>query len=402
MNYLKKDKHKKTFIHIYPSSSFKGGGAVRINLLVAETLIKNGYKVISILPLSPKCNDLKPVLKKMGSICLLLPMPLSTCSFQLFEKGHLTFKMKELCKFSIKAVFSFFSSLLIFFILLIDRDSEIIHGGGNIFTGYGVAKLLSRNIYVHVHEYIGVNKGLKIRYIFKERQKRYFNYAKCVICVSDALAKYVKKIYPNSNVKTVYNCLTSEIYDFQEKRDVLSEEQISILLLSAITEQKGQDQAVMAISKLKRDGINNIHMDLVGPYDEADDYYRTIKKMIKKEHLEEIISIYGREPNPQERFSKADVALTCSELESFGLTTLEAAFCGCIIIGSDTGATKELINNIGGLTYHYRDSGDLANKIETVINKRDYYKRKSLDIVEKAKELYGRQQFENRILEVLL
>jgi len=65
-------------------------------------------------------------------------------------------------------------------------------------------------------------------------------------------------------------------------------------------------------------------------------------------------------------FQASDIFLMSStELETFGLTTLEAAACGCIPVGFDNGATPELLNQIDqNLIATPTNAGALSQKID--------------------------------------
>ena len=63
-----------------------------------------------------------------------------------------------------------------------------------------------------------------------------------------------------------------------------------------------------------------------------------------------------------------DIALICSNMEAFGRVTIEAMYYENFVIGSDSGATKELIQGKYGKLYEKCNFKDLAKKITESVN----------------------------------
>ena len=49
--------------------------------------------------------------------------------------------------------------------------------------------------------------------------------------------------------------------------------------------------------------------------------------------------------------NKAQALIVASRCEGFGRMTAEAAFCGCLVVGHNTGGTKEILDVTGGFPY---------------------------------------------------
>jgi len=61
--------------------------------------------------------------------------------------------------------------------------------------------------------------------------------------------------------------------------------------------------------------------------------------------LEERVRFLGRQDRIEELTGVADVFLLPSELESFGLSALEAMACGVPVVGSDAGGLPEVVKH---------------------------------------------------------
>ena len=64
--------------------------------------------------------------------------------------------------------------------------------------------------------------------------------------------------------------------------------------------------------------------------------------------------------------------MTCSRAEGFGRVTAEYMYAGLCVIGSNMGATPELIeDNKDGLIYDYQNIHELSRCIERIYNDRE-------------------------------
>jgi glycosyltransferase involved in cell wall biosynthesis len=74
--------------------------------------------------------------------------------------------------------------------------------------------------------------------------------------------------------------------------------------------------------------------------------------------------------------------------EQFGRVLVEAMACGCVPIGSDSGAIPSVIGT-GGLTYPERDSASLAERLASVAGSRETLARFCSQAIERANERYS-------------
>ena len=87
----------------------------------------------------------------------------------------------------------------------------------------------------------------------------------------------------------------------------------------------------------------------------------------------------------------ASALIVASRSEGFGRMTAEAAFCGCLVIGRNTGGTREILESIGGLTFDSNE-GLLSSMNEVAaMTDEEYGKRVSLSQI-KALALYSTEK----------
>jgi glycosyltransferase involved in cell wall biosynthesis len=133
------------------------------------------------------------------------------------------------------------------------------------------------------------------------------------------------------------------------------------VIIGALNEGKGQDQAIKAVAILACRGLN-VELRILGKGGKT--YTESLLALIKKSHLEGRVKLEGHVKNPASFINRADVLLMCSRSEAFGRVTIEGMLSGKPVIGSDSGATAELIRDgFNGLLYEPDNPADLADKI---------------------------------------
>lgn len=197
--------------------------------------------------------------------------------------------------------------------------------------------------------------------------KKCLNKSEAIITISEAIRNKYRKNIDETKIHLVYNgfqieelCVAPKVHNLKDK--------INILIAGQVCEAKGQEQAIAAVDLLNKKG-RNIRLFIAGDVDQ--DYLNSIfKKYDKKEFVE----VLGKVDNLKELRDKVDIELVCSRCEAFGRVTIEAMLHGIPVVGANSGGTAELIKDgITGMLYTYNDVGELANKIELLIDDKDIY-----------------------------
>lgn len=223
------------------------------------------------------------------------------------------------------------------------------------------------------------NRDLKIRLM---------NQAATVISIS----KYVKKSFlRNYGVDSlyIYNGLDFTKYQNNSDSEISKLGNKEFLLAGTIQSGKGQFEAVKAIEILKKSGINDISLTIVG--NASQKYIWALKKYIKMNQLSSNVKVLSFQKDLKNLRNKAKYSLTCTKIEGLGRNTLEAMLFGNIVIGADTAGTLELIGEgqERGYLYKQGDSKDLARVIKIAME--DSEKEKSMR--SKAAKAYVLSQF---------
>src|SRR5699024_153193 len=170
----------------------------------------------------------------------------------------------------------------------------------------------------------------------------------------------------------IYNGIPLDEYIIKNKPPFYSSETINILVAGRIVEGKGQLQAVKAIKYLYDNNIKNINLIIVGKVD-SEKYFNKLKTHIERFNLQDVITFYEHTDDLIQLRKKCDIGLICSKKEAFGRVTIETMVSKMLVIGANTGGTKEIVTDYyNGLLYEEGNYIDLANKIQYAMeNKRN-------------------------------
>ena len=106
---------------------------------------------------------------------------------------------------------------------------------------------------------------------------------------------------------------------------------------------------------------------------------------------EESIVFLGHIDNPFEYMKKAKALIVGSYNEGFGRMTAEAAFAGCLVIGRNTGGTKEILEKTGG--YSFIDNDGIVEAMKDIEQLSDEeYLKKAKHAQKVAQQLYSTEQ----------
>ncbi len=202
-----------------------------------------------------------------------------------------------------------------------------------------------------------------------------------IICISEYVKKEHRKILRSVPVAVMQDGLDVSQYiidnSYREHLDICN-----ILICGVIQEGKGQLDAVKAVEGLiHKYHLKNIHLKIVG--DGFGRYLEKIKKFIKDYELEDYIDILPFQEDLRELRRNTDIALVCSRSEALGRVTIEGMLSENLVIGADSGATKEIIKD--GETGYLYEEGNIKELCQKIYFAVKHWKGQEL-LIRKAKE----------------
>ena len=266
--------------------------------------------------------------------------------------------------FKIAYLFNFFSEKIL--IRKIKKlDIDIIHSNTSVIDiGARIANKLKIPHVWHFREFKDNNlifiKGEKKSYEFINQ------FGGNIIYISKAIEKFYKPKINQVETKLIYDGVSDDFIikdkEYKEKYD-----DIKFLLAGTLQKSKGQHLAVEAVGILKEAGYKNIKLYLAGG--DTLKFSNYLNTLMEKYHIKENVEYLGFVNDIKELRKKVDVELLCSESEAFGLVTVEGMMAGNLMIGSNSGATTEIIEDgVTGILYQCNDKNDLADKMRKVMD----------------------------------
>jgi len=234
-----------------------------------------------------------------------------------------------------------------------------------------LAALMADVPYVwHIREFMEEDFGFE--FWDKELKIELFQNSDQMISISKCISKKYKEDYGIDSIQ-IYNGLDTKAY--KGKGEEVNFELHNFIITGTITPAKGQLDAVKAVELLVQEGYEDVHLMLVG----GGQYFPWfIKRYIQKHSLENNVEVISFQNDLKELRKKCPYALTTSRMEALGRCTIEAMLAGSIVIGADTGGTKEIIGSdeTRGFLYKQGDYTDLASVMKRLMSESTEIKTK--------------------------
>jgi glycosyltransferase involved in cell wall biosynthesis len=193
------------------------------------------------------------------------------------------------------------------------------------------------------------------------------NKADKIISVSNSVANKFKKMGVTAPIEVIYNGV-SEPNNTMGDKTIVNKEKIQVSIAGSIIDHKGQLDAVKAVIKTQKFGVNRFILNIYG--EGSNEYITNMKNEIAKSPFPENFVFHGYIKDVGKIWKDTDICLVCSKSEAFGRVTVEAMMYGCLVIGANSGGTAELIKDGNtGYLYPVNDDDCLARTlIDSTIN----------------------------------
>lgn len=236
-------------------------------------------------------------------------------------------------------VFNILALFTLYFKVLKDVKPDIIHTNVSVINiGYYISRIFKIKHVWHIREYQDVDFGIKTipsKSQFSDMLNRHND--NCICITAD-----IKKSFnlEGSNTHVIYNGIKSSkdlIFDSQKEN--------YFLFTGRVEKAKGLYHVVKAyISFIENNNATPCKLQIAGKIVDPE-YYTKIISLIKAHSAMESIVFLGEVENVDYLMQKAKALIVGSLCEGFGRITSEAMFNGCLVIGNNTGGTKEQFDN---------------------------------------------------------
>ena len=264
---------------------------------------------------------------------------------------------------------------------------DLIHINSSVSNVGAIAGLIAGIPYIwHIRELI--HDHFNCYYYNENLKKELFNKAARIISISDCVKKKVLETYKIESIR-MYNGL--DIDKYENVIDDKNTYNRNFLMAGIISEEKGQWDAIRAVEFLIKKGYTDIKLYLIGNANEV--FKWSVEKYVKRHDLNNNVYFIPFKEDLMLFRKQVSYSITGSRMEALGRSTIEAMLAGNIVIGADTGGTKELIGleEKRGYLYEQGNYENLALVMEKVINESDVIKKR----IQKSAQIYAIKEFDS-------
>lgn len=167
----------------------------------------------------------------------------------------------------------------------------------------------------------------------------------------------------NSDSKVVPNMIGEE---FLINPDTEKYKKFTFVAIGSLIHRKGFDLLIEAAAKLKKAGIDDWNIIIIGGGNEKEN----ILNLISKYNLNSHIKLVGSKNKDEirEYLSKSHAFVLPSRSETFGVVYIEAMAMGLPVIATDCGIPEDLINNSNGLVCPVEDIEEISKSMLYIMN----------------------------------
>lgn len=242
---------------------------------------------------------------------------------------------------------------------------DLVHSNSSIIDiGSKIAKTLKVPHIWHLREFGDLDFNLRPLFGEKQEINAYRHNAHRFIAISESVKTRFSSIIDPDEIDVIYNGIPSHstLSPAAHKSSI-----INFCITGALNRAKGQMEAVKALDRVvNKAGVTNVHLTIIGEGPDRN----LLTTYIDAHRLRDYVTLEGWMPNPAESYSRMDAGLMLSASEAFGRVTVEYMRSNLLVIASDRGANRELVDDgVTGLLYTpTADASNLADKMLWVIN----------------------------------
>lgn len=219
--------------------------------------------------------------------------------------------------------------------ILKGREIDIVHTNDTVLSvGYSISKSLNSKYVWHLRGFMDLDFG----WMPLRGWKKHYNTLKQTDAIIGITKPVLEHHVPLKN-KNSY-VISDAVRSKDDTCLVMPKEKYFLFCAGFLTEQKG---CGFAISAFVKSGLaaNGYKLKLIG--EGQSNYISKLNKIVAHAGLSDAVEFLGRSDKVKEYMNRATAFLMCSENEGMGRVSIEAMFYGCLVIGRNTGGTKDFV-----------------------------------------------------------
>ncbi len=149
----------------------------------------------------------------------------------------------------------------------------------------------------------------------------------------------------------------------------------SIVSVGNLFERKRMDLVIEALSIVRQRGIDG-HLTIIGDGPER----AGLERLVEKLDLRPFVEFSGKiaVQDMPEAMSEGDLLVSASDVETFGVTLVEALALGMPVVATRSGGPESIVAPEVGMLVNRDDSAELADAITRMFDNRVHYKKEDM------------------------
>lgn len=219
--------------------------------------------------------------------------------------------------------------------ILRGRKIDIVHINNTVMSvGHDIAMILNTKIVWHLRGFMDLGFGwMPLRGWTKYNNM--LKQADAVIGITKTVLEHYVPL-ENKNAYVISDAVRSK----DDTYLVMPKEKYFLFCAGFLTKQKGCDFAISAFAK---SGLvtKGYKLKIIG---EAHPKYRSqLTQIVANAGITDAVEFLGRTDKVKEYMNRATAFMMCSVNEGLGRVSIEAMFYGCLVIGRNSGGTKDFV-----------------------------------------------------------
>lgn len=277
------------------------------------------------------------------------------------------------------------------------NEINIIHGHCSVPMLFGkiVGQMLHIPVICTIHNTVG----------YSAKKEKLTNWmAKAYISIGQAAEDYMVNDLKIHKKKTfrIYNAVKIDLFEKGQKNKLFwqtyggRENQIALLNVARVTEQKNQICLLRALKRLIDKGQTNIRVYFLGYYDSKEQIAQQLNDYIQKNDLQDYVEFLGMHENVCDFLANADCFVMTSWYEGLSVAFLEAVISGTPIVTTDMPFVREL-NDISACATVIPQDDDKALALALY---EKAYQEQTQETIDRFKRNFSMIEFVQKHLEV--
>jgi glycosyltransferase involved in cell wall biosynthesis len=276
---------------------------------------------------------------------------------------------------------------------------ELIHCQNSLYAGFAAIILRKRgiNIPIIITEHSSAYSRGLVPYQDLFITKMVIRNSDLYTTVSKSQKLFISNLFKTENIEVLNNQVDRifECTSLYEINKLTDNSKFTFITIGHLDENKNQRIIILAFSQLLKK-INNIKLQIVG--DGPCEF--ELKKLTSELNIQDSVEFCGR-LNRQDLLKimqKSSVLVISSNVETFGVTALEALFLGKPCVSTKCGGVEDFLNPDNSVLVEKNNFGLLADGMEHVyINYSSY---DSIKIKSDIQSLFGEKVFFQKVEEL--